>query len=131
MRLEVERSEGLLVLGKVLAEHVAEGLGLLGAEKDGLVVADGDLVRAFAGSEAKDKLEVPYTDAYLDAVGIGLAIVGGLDETHFGLLRGWTHGFTRLRREGCKCEEAASSCRLSASPCWVLTRSAGGGNFVC
>ena len=84
LRLQVERAEGLLVLGQILPQHIPQGLGLLRAEKDGLMVADGDLVGAFAGGQAEDQLEVPDADANLHAVGVGLAVVGGLDEIHLG-----------------------------------------------
>ena len=98
LRLEVERAEGLLVLGQVLPQHIPQSLGLLRAEENGIVVADGDLVRSVAGGQAEDQLEVPNADADLDAVGVGFAVVGGLDKVHLGLLRGWTHGFSRLLR---------------------------------
>jgi glutamate synthase domain-containing protein 1 len=45
-------------------------------------------------------LEVPDAGADLDAVGVGLAVVGGLDEVHLRLLRGRTHGLSRLLRRG-------------------------------
>jgi hypothetical protein len=45
-------------------------------------------------------LEVPDTDANLYAVGVGLAVVGGLDEGHLRLLCGWTHSLSRLPRLG-------------------------------
>jgi hypothetical protein len=45
-------------------------------------------------------LEVPDAGADLNAVGVGLAVVGALNEVHLRLLRGWTHGFSRLLRRG-------------------------------
>src|SRR5579863_3441894 len=99
LRLELQGAEGLFVLGNVLAEHVPECLGLLRAQVDGLVIADGDLVGAFAGGKAEHELKIPYTNAHLDAVGIGLAVIRRLGEVELGLC-GWTHNSTRLLRRG-------------------------------
>ena len=76
-----------------------QSLGLLRAEVDGLVIADGDLIGAFAGGEAKDELKIPDADANLDAVGVGFAIIGRLGKVELGLC-GWTHGSIRLLRLG-------------------------------
>jgi len=73
VRLQVKCAEGLLVLGQVLSQHVPQSLGLLRAEENRIVVADGDLVGSVARSQAEDQLEVPDADADLDAVGVGLA----------------------------------------------------------
>ena len=78
LRFERERAEGLLVLGDVLPQHVPQGLGLLRTQVDGLVIADGHLVGALAGGETEDELEIPNADADLDAVGVGLAVIGRL-----------------------------------------------------
>src|ERR1017187_7552226 len=61
---------------QILAQHVPQGLGLLRAEEDGLVVANRYLVGAGAQGQAEDKLEVPNAHAHLHAIGIGLAVVG-------------------------------------------------------
>jgi len=90
--LEIEGSEGLLVLGEVLTEEVEEGFCLLGAEEDGLMVANGDFIRRFTGGKAEEELEVPHRDADLDRVGVGFAVIGGLGDGDFGLL--WSaHGY--------------------------------------
>ena len=75
-------------------------LACCGLRKMACVVADGDLIGGIAGGQAEDQLEVPDADADMDAVGVGLAVVGGLDEVHLRLLCGWTHGFSRLLRLG-------------------------------
>ncbi len=75
----------------ILAQHVPQRLGLLRAQVDGLVIADGDLVGAFAGGKAKNKLKIPNAHAHLDAVGVGLAIIGRLGEIDL-RLRSRTHG---------------------------------------
>src|ERR1035437_2073517 len=105
LRFEVEGAEGMFVLGQVLPQHIPQGFGLLRAEIDGVLIADGDLVGALAGGQTEDQLEVPDADADLDAVGVGLAVVGGLDEVHLRLLRGWTHGVSRLLQ----CPEAGET----------------------
>jgi hypothetical protein len=107
LRLERESSKSLFVLGDVLAEHVQEGLGLLGAQVDCLMVFDGDLVGTLAGSQSEDELEIPHADANLNAVGVGLAVIGRLGEIEL-RLRVWTHDFIRLlcRGEGAQCSLA-------------------------
>ena len=100
---QVERAEGLFVLGDVLAQDVPQGFGLLRTEEDGLVVADGDLLGAFAGGEAEDELEVPYAYAYLHAVGVGLTVVWRLGKIQLRLLRTLAHGFSLpLCRPACR-----------------------------
>ena len=101
MRLGLERqgAESLFVLGDVLAEHVPQGLGLLGTQVDCLVVFDSDLVGTLTGSQSKDELEIPHADANLDAVGVGFAVIGRLGEIEL-RLRGWTHDFIRLLCRG-------------------------------
>ena len=103
LRLQVQRAEGLLVLREVLPQHVPQRLGLLRAQEDGLVVADGHLLGAFARSQAEYELKIPHAHAHLHAVGIGLAVVGGLGKIQLGLLRGldsWFHQITPVGAEG-------------------------------
>jgi hypothetical protein len=61
------------------------------------VIADIHLVGRVAGSQTKDKLEIPNADANLDAIGIGLAEILSLGEIDLGL-RIRTHDSTRLLR---------------------------------
>ena len=94
--LEGQGAERLLILGDILTEHIPKSFCLLRAEVDGLVIADGDLVRGIAGSQAEDELEVPDADAYLDAVGVSFAVIGGLGQGYLGLLRIGIHDAPRL-----------------------------------
>jgi hypothetical protein len=65
------------------------------------VVTDGHLVGTVAGGQAEDEREVPNAYAHLHAVGIGLPVVGGLDDIHLGLLRGRRHSSYSLQgRDG-------------------------------
>ena len=98
LRLQNERTEGLFILGEILAEDIPKGFGLLRAEEHGLVVADGDLLGRLALCQAEDELEVPHADADLDAVGIGLAVVGSLGELDLRLLRIGIHDEPRVSR---------------------------------
>jgi len=98
VRLQVYRAKGLLILGKMLTQHVPQSFGLLRAQINELVIADGYLLRAFACGDAKGKLEIPHAYAHLHAVGVGLTIVRGLDDVQLRLLRGWSHGFISLLR---------------------------------
>ena len=100
LRFEREGAEGLLVLRDVLAEDVPEGFGLLRTQEDGLVIADGDLVGRCRCWRGRRPVEIPYADAHLDAVGVGLAVIGRLRHVDLGLLRIGTHGSTRLPRQG-------------------------------
>jgi hypothetical protein len=101
LRLEVECTESLFVLGEILSKDVPQCLCLLRTEEDGLVIADGHLVRAVAGCKAEDEREVPHADADLDTVCIGFAIVGGLNDIHLRLLRGRRHSSYSLQgRDG-------------------------------
>ena len=97
LRFQIQRSEGLLILGQVLAKHLPKRFGLLRAEKDRPVIADRDLFRAIARSEAEDELEIPYADAHLDAVGVCLAVIVALNDIHLRLLRSCRTHATRLR----------------------------------
>jgi hypothetical protein len=85
---EGDGAEGLLVLGKIVAEDVPESLGLLRAEVDALEVLDGELVGCVLRHGAEDQEEVPYTHAHLDAVGVAVAIVLGGGELEGGLVCG-------------------------------------------
>jgi len=72
--LQVKLTEGLLVLGEILAEDVPERLGLLRAKVDGAFVGDGDLVGLFLLQSAEDELEIPDAHLDLDAVCVDLAV---------------------------------------------------------
>ncbi len=101
--LEGEGAEGLLVLGEIVAEHVPEGLGLLGAEVDALEVLDGELVGASWLHGAEDEEEVPDAHADLDAVGVAVAVVVGGGELERGLVLlvgGWL-GWLMRSLSGC------------------------------
>lgn len=85
--LQVQGSKRLLILGYVLPQYVPKRLGLLRTEKNRLMILNGHLLRAIAGRQSEDKLEVPHTYAHLHAVGIGFTIIGGLREVQLRLLR--------------------------------------------
>src|ERR1700712_283729 len=85
-RLERDAAEGLLILRQVLTEHIEESLGLLGAEIDSLKAADGHLIGRVLMGGAEGEKEVPYAGAYLHAVGVAFAIVGGFGDADPGLI---------------------------------------------
>ena len=91
LRLKIQRSEGLLILRKVLSQDVVKRLGLLRAKKNALVIADVHFIGAVAGGKAEDKLKIPHAHAHLHAVGIGLAVVGGVGEIYMRRLLCLTH----------------------------------------
>jgi len=84
-RLQRYIAEGLLILRQVLAEHIEERLGLLGAEVDSLKAADGDLVRRVLVGGTEGEKEVPDTGAHLHAVSVTFAVFGGFGEGNPGL----------------------------------------------
>ena len=90
-RFEIQRPERLLVLRNILSQHIPQRFCLLRAEKYRLMVMDGHLVRAFAGSKSKNKLKIPNADPNLDAVGIRFAVVGRLGKVQLRLLRSRAH----------------------------------------
>ena len=69
-------AEGVLVLEQVLLQHIAQRLGLLRAEVNGLEGVDGDLFGRFLIGGAEGESEIPDALLYLNAVGIALAVVG-------------------------------------------------------
>ena len=91
LRLDRDDSEGLLILSKVLTEHVPQGLGLLRAKVDAAVVLYRDLIRDLRVRDAEVEGEIPNADADLHAVGVGFPIVRGLDEVDPGLLLAGIH----------------------------------------
>src|SRR6185437_15579974 len=91
LRLKCDGSEGLLVLGEVLAQHVPEGLGLLRAEVNAVAVFDRDLMRSVLMRDAEVEEEVPNAGAHLNAVGVGFAVLGRFIDVDLGLV-GCRHG---------------------------------------
>jgi len=57
LRLQVQRSKGLLVLGNVLSQYVPKRLGLLRAQENRLVVSDVHLLGALAQGKPEHKLK--------------------------------------------------------------------------
>jgi hypothetical protein len=93
------------------------------------VVADRHLVGAVAGSEAKDQREVPNAYAYLNAVCIGLPVIGGLGDIHLGLLQGRSHSSYSLQGSDgpgllrcSSCGDATCVPGVVRTQCGALTR---------
>src|SRR5690348_5302944 len=101
--LQRKRAEGLLVLGEVVAEDVPQCLGLLRAEVDALEVADVDLFGALLRHGAEDEEEVPDAHAYLDAVGVALAVVFGGGDFEGRLAAGRWVGLAHSMASCCWC----------------------------
>jgi hypothetical protein len=96
LRFQHQRPERLLVLRQVLAQNIPKRLGLLGAQKDRVVIADGHLLGRIAAGEPEDELKIPYADPHLHAVGIGFAEVRRLGHINLRLLRRSIHDEPRL-----------------------------------
>jgi hypothetical protein len=73
---EGDGAKGVLILEQVLLQHIAQCLGLLWAEVNGLEGVDGDLFGRFLISGAEGESEVPDALLHLNAVGIALAVLG-------------------------------------------------------
>jgi hypothetical protein len=86
--IQRDRPEGLLVLGDVVSEDVEQGFGLLRTEIDSLKVFHLDLIRRRTAKSAEYEHEVPHRETNLNAVGVGVAVVGGFVQGDAGLLFG-------------------------------------------
>ena len=127
LRFEVEFAKGLLVLVEILPKDIPERFGLLRAEEDPLMVLNAELVGALGVGLAEDKMEIPYADADLDAVGVGVAVSGGLLHVDARLLRVLAHSLTRLLRQTVGKRLAA---RLARSHCVLCGFGPGSGGYI-
>jgi len=84
-RVELDFAECVFVAGDVLLQKSEQGLGLLRAEIDALKIANVDLVLTLLLQGAEGEEEIPDIHTHLHAVGVGLAIVGGMDDFDVGL----------------------------------------------
>jgi hypothetical protein len=87
-RLKFDFAERGLVAAHVLLQQRHERLGLLRAEIDALKIAQFYLGLRALLHGAKNEKEIPDIHPDLDAIGIGLAVVVGLNEFHIRLVRG-------------------------------------------
>src|SRR6185437_2531958 len=99
VRLQGNGSEGLLILGEVLAEHVQESLGLLRTEIDAVIVFDRDLIGRVLMRDAEVQKKVPDADPYLNAGGVGFAVVVRFGDLKFGLRMSGCHDAFRVSQE--------------------------------
>src|ERR1035438_10461426 len=76
VRLQLDFSEGGLVLRDILRQDVQERLGLLRAQVNTLEVVDQHVLGRGLVHRSEHQEEVPEVDAYLDAIGIALAVIG-------------------------------------------------------
>ena len=97
MGFQLDLPESGFVLGHVLLQDVEQRLGLLGAEVDALEIVDGHHVRGSLVDPAEHEEEIPQIHADLNAIGIVLPVLGGVDQLNLGrgLLR---HTFQRITR---------------------------------
>ena len=87
-RIEFDLAEGGFVIRHVLLQKRHERLCLLRTEINSLKIMQLDLRFEALLHGAEDEKEIPHVDADLHTVGIGVAVVGGLDEFHIRLVRG-------------------------------------------
>lgn len=84
-RVELDFTEGVFVAGDVLLQESQQSLGLLRAEVDALKIANLYLALGLLLESAEGEEEIPDIDAHLHAVGVRLAIVGGVSDFDVGL----------------------------------------------
>src|ERR1700693_3559803 len=75
VRLQLDFSEGGLVLRDILRQDVQERLGLLRAQVNTLEVVDQHVLGCGLVHRSEHQEEVPEIDAYLNAIGIALAVI--------------------------------------------------------
>jgi len=78
--IEFELAECALIAAYVLLQNGHECFGLLRAEVHALEVLDLDLGLALLLHGSEDQEEIPNVDSDLHAIGVVLAILGGIDE---------------------------------------------------
>src|SRR5271157_1150868 len=91
MGIEFDLAESVLVVDQVLLQDGVQRLGLLRAEIDSLEVADLDARFILLRQGAEDEKEVPDVDAHLHAVGVVLAVIGGIGQLNRWLRNGSVH----------------------------------------
>ena len=89
LRIQLDLSECVLILGNVLLENHEQGLGLLRTEIDALKICNLDFFRRLCPQCAECEKEVPNADAYLDAVRVAFAIIISSSEFYARWL--WRH----------------------------------------
>src|SRR5271169_7116334 len=81
-RIQLDLAEGGLVVRQVLLQDGVQRLGLLRAQIDALKIADFDLGFVLLLQGAEHQEEVPDIDPHLNAVGVVLAVVGGVRQLY-------------------------------------------------
>jgi hypothetical protein len=84
-RIKLDLTERAFVAGHVLLQDARQRLGLLRTQINALEIVDFYLGLTLLLQCAEDQEEIPDVDSYLHAVGIGLAIVGGVVQFDVGL----------------------------------------------
>lgn len=102
IRFNGDLAKGLLVVGKVLPEHIPERFGLLWADINALRDLEVYPVRGLLRGYAKGKIKVPDADADLYAVGITFVEVVGVLHIEIRLLR-IVHRANRVSQAGQEC----------------------------
>src|SRR5208282_953879 len=87
-RVKFDLAERSLVVRHVLLQERHERLGLLRTEIDPLKVSQFHLRLRTLLHGAENEEEIPDIHADLHAVGVGIAVLGGLYEFHIRLVRG-------------------------------------------
>src|SRR5205085_2099063 len=98
LRFETNLAEGGFVLADVLVQHVRQRLGLLRAQKDTLIVLNGNTLRRALRYRAKKQEKIPQADAHLNAVGVGFPIIGSVGQLNFRGCLLWVHALLSILR---------------------------------
>src|SRR5258708_2805183 len=78
-RIKLDLAEGAFVVGHILVQDGREGLRLLRTQVNTLKISHLNLIVCLLLHGPEHQKKVPDIDPYLHAVGISLAIVGGID----------------------------------------------------
>lgn len=84
-RIKFDLTECAFVSGDVLLQDGEQSFGLLRAEINPLKILNFDLIFGLLLQRAENEEEIPDVDAHLDAVGVGLAVLGSVDQLDIGL----------------------------------------------
>jgi hypothetical protein len=87
VRIEFDLAEGAFVIGHVLMQDRRQRLRLLRAQIDTLKIAHFDLILSLLLHGAENQKEVPDADADLNAISVGFAIFGSIDQIKIRLRR--------------------------------------------
>src|SRR5690348_178067 len=86
-RVQLDLAVRLFVIREVLLQNVKQRFGLLWAHVDSLKIRDLNLGLGLLLQRSEDQKKIPHAGPDLNAVGIAVAIAGGIDDLDIRLYR--------------------------------------------